>query len=424
MKVALLFPGQGSQYIGMGKTFFNNFQIVRDTFEEASETLNIDFRKLCFEGLVDELTKTENCQPAILTISVSAFRVYMNEIGVNPWILAGHSLGEYSALVCSGAMNFSDGLKLVRKRGEFMQQAVPTGIGSMAAISGIDMKVIEEKCRNYMNSSREVVSISNFNSKDQIVISGHKNSVEKISIELKTLGAKVFLLNVSAPFHCKLMQEAADRMNGELSKYIYNDFNYRVLSNVDANVYESKNYVISNLTKQITNSVRWIQSMNVLKDENIDLAIELGPKNILKNLMKKNVETLEVSSFEDLDDIKNLKNYLCESKNKYNTNLDLMKLIIKCMAVAVSTQNKNWNNDEYDKGVTQPYRKVKDMQKKLENEGRVPSYEDARVALDMLNSVFITKKTPYLERKMRMESILNDTEEKELFKDYICKIQV
>lgn len=419
MKIALLFPGQGSQYIGMGKELFDNFSVVRDTFQEASETLKIDFSKLCFEGPQDELVRTENCQPAILTLSVAAFRIYMNEIGIKPSILAGHSLGEYSALVCSGVMSFEDGLKLVRKRGEFMQKAVPLGVGSMAAISGADAKVIEEKCEKYMKLSNEVVSISNYNSKDQIVISGHKDSVNAIASEFRDLGSKVYQLKVSAPFHCKLMQEAADNLKHELLKNKYNDFKYKVLSNVSASAYESKNCIIDNLTKQITNPVRWIQIMNVLRDEKIDTAIELGPKKVLKNFMEKNVKEIYVSSFERLYDITNLKNLLCNCNHENNSKVELMKLIIKCMAVAISTKNNNWNNEEYEKGVIEPYRKVKDMQRKVEEEGIVPSYENAREALDMLKLVFLTKKTPYLEQKMRLESILSDTGTKDLFGKYL-----
>jgi [acyl-carrier-protein] S-malonyltransferase len=419
MKVAMLFPGQGSQYVGMGKALCEQFDIARNTFQQANEALNYDIQKLCFEGSMEELTKTENSQPAILTASVAAFRVYMQELGVAPHILAGHSLGEYSALVCTGGIEFADALKTVRQRGLFMQAAVPVGVGSMAAVNGLDIEVIERECSKYSTSGDKIASVSNYNSKDQIVISGHKEAISELSVVFSGMGANVIPLNVSAPFHCALMQPAADNLKLELQKYTYKDFKYPVISNVYAVPYATKDEIVDTLTKQVVDTVRWHESMKYLAGLDIDFAIEMGPKNVLKNLMRKNVKDIVAYTYDREEDIKTIKSRLTITQNNGNGDDKFMTVITRCMAAAVCTKNSNWNNDEYTNGVIEPYRRIKQIQMSLEKEGIKPTKEQAEEALSMLKSVFRTKGISTEGQLGRFNQILNETNTRDLFESII-----
>lgn len=417
-KLALLFPGQGSQYVGMCKELCEEYASARETFEEANDTLGFDLQKLCFEGSIEELTKTENTQPAILTASIAMHKVYMEITGIEPLYCAGHSLGEYSALVCSGAIRFSDALKIVRSRGRFMQEAVPHGVGAMAAVSGVSRDILGEECRK-VNKENSLVVLSNINSPDQIVISGHKSAVNEVGEVLKDLGARFISLKVSAPFHSPLMQPAADRLKVELEKYTYNPLRYQVISNVTALPYEGKDSIISNLTAQIVQPVNWQASMKYLDKQGIKTAIEMGPQTVLKNLMKKDALGITTFSFdqkEDFDAIIDLKKGADEGgKDDIASKL---KLITRCIAIAVCTKNSNWDNEEYDRGVVKPYRKVQQMLEELEKQGTEPSLEQMNEALEMLRSVFITKRTPVDEQIERFDQVFDESEMRHLFPQF------
>ncbi len=413
-KIVLLFPGQGSQYVGMGKALCESFSEVREIFEEANDALGFDLKKLCFEGDMQELTKTENTQPAILTASVAAFRVYMKEIGIEPAYTAGHSLGEFSALCCSGAIKFADAVKIVRQRGKFMQQAVAVGVGAMAAISGVSQSTIEEECSNASKNGKLVV-VSNYNSPDQIVISGNLEAVEEAGAKLKVLGARVIPLKVSAPFHSPLMQPAADMLNDELCKYSYFDLKYPVLSNVTALPYQGKESLIQNLTKQIVQPVRWQASMQYLQNEDVDLAIELGPQTVLRNLMKKNVPQIKTYSYDNDEDMQAVKRKLLSGEQDISNG---MEVITKCIAVAICTKNSNWDEQAYQKGVVEPYRKIKNLKEEILKENRQPSIEEIRQALDMLKSVLLTKMIPKEKQIECINQILKETKVKDIFNDF------
>ncbi len=411
-KCVLLFPGQGSQYVGMGKSIFERNSIAREVFEEANDILGFDLKGLCFQGEMDELTKTANTQPAILTASVASFRVYMQEFGSEPMYLAGHSLGEISALTCSGALEFADALKITRKRGEFMQDAVNMGEGAMCAISQANSELIEEECKKAQSDGKLVV-VSNYNSPDQIVISGYSQAVEHVANKLKEAGARVIPLKVSAPFHSPLMQEAADKLKNELGKYKFNEMKYPVISNVTALPYSGSRDITEYLSHQIVEPVRWQATMNFLEKEGVELAIELGPKNILKSLMKKNAPKIKAYSFDDEKDIKAL-NEEHMVNGQFGT-----QLIARCLAVAVCTKNSNWDNEQYRKGVVEPYRKIQSLLEEIEKSNRQPAIEEMDSALQMLKSVFATKMTPLDEKLERFEEIFKLTETSQLFPDFI-----
>ncbi|MCX7920712.1 MAG: ACP S-malonyltransferase [Clostridia bacterium] len=417
-KIALLFPGQGSQYVGMGKALDENFSIARQTFEEANDILQFDLQKLCFEGDIEELTKTENTQPALLAASVAAFRVYMKEYDLKPSFMAGHSLGEFSALTCAGAIEFKDALRIVRQRGIFMQQAVALGTGSMAAVSSLDKSVIEYECRKFSEDG-QVVVVSNYNSPAQTVISGHKNAVQTVSDKLAALGGRVIPLKVSAPFHSPLMKPAAEKLAVEMNKYKFNEPLCPVISNVSALPYEGSGQIVESLAAQITAPVRWQESVEYIQNQGVDIAIEMGPQTVLKNLVKKIAPSIKIFSFDKEEDKKALKDEINleqivakESKGFRHT------IVTKSIAIAICTRNRNWDNDEYQKGVVEPYRNIQKMQEKLEEDGKEPSIEQMTQAIEMLRSVFITKKVSVEEQIQRFNELFDVTGTRGIFKDF------
>ena len=300
-KIAFLFPGQGSQAPGMGRELIENFASAREVFEEADAALGFSLSKLCFEGPAEELQLTANTQPAILAVSVAAARV-LEEKCVRPDYVAGHSLGEYSALVTTGALKLSDALRLVRKRGEYMQEAVPVGQGAMAALLGLEAGVVDEICREAAGD--EVVSPANLNSPAQIVIAGHRDAVERAIKLAKARGARhAVLLHVSAPFHCSLMEPAAERLARDLDEVTILDPQVPLVNNADAAIIRSAEAVRDGLKRQVTSPVRWTDSMRLLRKEGVDLFIEVGPGKVLSGLMRQIDREARVWRAGDLDSL-------------------------------------------------------------------------------------------------------------------------
>ncbi len=426
-KVALLFSGQGSQYVGMGEALSEKYPEVRRIFDQANDILGYDLAKICFKGNLAELTRTENAQPAILTMSKALFEIYMKEIGIAPYYTAGHSLGEISALTCAGVIEFSDALKIVRQRGLLMQEAGAKAEGAMAAIVGIDLAIIQTECAK-LNNSEPVLVIANYNSPDQVVISGHKPTVTEAGRILADKGAKVTPLKVSAAFHSPLMLPAGQSLEAELKKYQYHSFKWPVLSNVTASPYPDSGEVASLLTQQLTMPVRWRESMAYLEKQGIEIAVEIGPRTVLRNLMKSNTQSIKAFSFEKPEDQTELKKILpAETAKKETpaapqpvnvTNVLRNKFIAKCIHIAVTTRNRNWDNDEYQKGVIEPYRKIQQLQERLEKEGKEPTQDEMQEALEMLRSVLTTKKVPALEQISRYNELFETTGARPLFPDF------
>ncbi len=283
--IAFLFPGQGSQAIGMSKDLAEQYPIARETFEEADEALGYKLSQACFEGPEDQLRLTEITQPAILTASVAAWRV-VNENGLTPRFVAGHSLGEYSAHVAAGTLSFADAVRTVRHRGKYMQEAVPVGVGTMAAILGMEFDKVAEVCRDA--SQGEVCEPANINSPEQIVISGHTAAVERATKLADERGAKrAKVLQVSAPFHCSLMKPAQDRLAIDLSSITFSKPAAGVVCNVDAALLEDGDRSRDALIRQVTGSVKWEQSMRLLIGQGVDTFVEIGPGRVLCGLMRQ-----------------------------------------------------------------------------------------------------------------------------------------
>ncbi|OGE24219.1 MAG: [acyl-carrier-protein] S-malonyltransferase [Candidatus Dadabacteria bacterium RBG_19FT_COMBO_40_33] len=304
---AFVFPGQGSQYVGMGQDLYKEFPTARRTFEESSEVLGLDMAKLCFEGDSKDLRLTENTQPAILTVSVAAWLVLDEETGIKADFLAGHSLGEYSALVASGGLDFKDAVLVVRKRGEYMQAAVPDGVGAMAAILGLSKEKVEEACREASQDGL-IVSPANFNAPGQVVISGNKEAVEEACALAKSNGAKrAVLLEVSAPFHCALMNTVAKRLEEVLSQVDIFELEVPVVSNYEAKPNKDSSRVKTLLIDQVANPVRWDDSVNMLYESGVREYVEIGPGNVLSGLIKRTVSNISVLNFEKVEQLKSLK---------------------------------------------------------------------------------------------------------------------
>jgi len=295
--IAFLFPGQGSQAVGMGKGFYEVSPGAKAIFEEANDSLGFDLRKLAFEGPETELALTANTQPAVLTASVAAATACA-ERGLRPALAAGHSLGEYSALVIAGALRFADAVRIVRKRGEFMQEAVPIGTGAMAAIMGIDLPTVETVCADAAQG--EVVEIANVNSAQQIVIAGHRPAVERAVALATARGGKMsVMLPVSAPFHCSLMAPAGTRLARELEAAPVSDPRVPIVRNVDAGVTRKADDVRPFLLRQVASPVRWTECVQRLAAEGATAFVEVGPGRVLSGLLRRIVNGARGHSIED-----------------------------------------------------------------------------------------------------------------------------
>jgi len=296
-KVEFVFPGQASQYPGMGKELAENYPAARAVFEEADKALGFSISKMCFEGSEEELKLTANTQPAILTVSVAAYRV-VAEKGLAPDYVAGHSLGEYSALVAVGALNFADAVRLVRKRGQYMQDAVPAGQGGMAAIMGISPAVVQDACKRA--AAGEICTPANLNSPEQTVISGHASAVKRAVEIASQLGAKrSMMLAVSAPFHSALMMPAQEKLAKDLRATKFADLQVPLVTNVDADTIRKGDEAREALIRQVSMTVRWQESMRLLLDEGVNTFVEVGPGRVLTGLMRQIERSVASLNVED-----------------------------------------------------------------------------------------------------------------------------
>jgi [acyl-carrier-protein] S-malonyltransferase len=297
-KIAFVFPGQGSQHAGMGKDLAEKFPAAREAFEIADEALGFALSELCFNGPAEQLQLTENTQPAILTTSIAALRAMESQDFSAPSFVAGHSLGEYSALVAGGALSLPDAVRIVRARGRYMQEAVPVGAGAMAAILGADLQVINDACREA--AAGEVCNAANINSQNQVVIAGNVAAVDRAIGILKERGAKrAMKLNVSAPFHSALMKPAEERLAVDLEKILFQELTVPVVTNVDAKAVASGAEAKAALIRQVAQTVRWLESVEFLISQGVQSLVEIGPGKVLSGLVRQIDRNLVCVNVED-----------------------------------------------------------------------------------------------------------------------------
>ncbi len=306
---ALLFPGQGSQFVGMGKDFFDRFDIVKKIFKDADQKLNYNLSKIILEGPENDLRLTKNTQPAILTISYSIFQLIKEEFNIelkNFKYFAGHSLGEYSALVSSGSLDFLDALYLLHERGKFMQEAVPSGTGSMLAVMGMELEELEKLVKE-QNNDLGICEIANDNSDGQIILSGHKKAIDTINTTLKKIKKRSIFLPVSAPFHCSLMKPAAEKMEEKINNTNFKNPKISLVANVTAEEVSNFEKIKNLLVKQIVSRVRWRESVLYMIEQGVNEFIEIGPGKVLSGLVKRIDDKVSSKSINTIEEIKSFK---------------------------------------------------------------------------------------------------------------------
>ncbi len=394
-KKAFLFPGQGSQYVGMGKSLCQRSKTASEIFERAGDALHLDMKKLCWEEDIATLTLSPNAQPAILTTSYAMYQVCVEEQEIRPDAMAGHSLGEITALTCAGALEFEDAVRLVRKRGEFMN--LPGTDGAMFAVMTRDVELVEGLCRQETDG---VVSVSNYNSHVQTVISGNRANVLQVVNALEGQEVKCRELNVSAPFHCALMEPAAELFRQELKGYAFGKPVCPVLSNVTAMPYETAGQIPELLVQQVVRPVRWTESMKWLRRANTEYCVELGPGHVLQSLMKRNYGEIPVFAYDDGGEPERLHAFV---------EAGYIPFLSRCMGLAVSARNTCWDNDAYRDGVITPYNRLRAMQDKTEAEGRAATEEEMLEGAKLLKAILTTKGCPEKEQAERFYELLADT---------------
>lgn len=412
-KLAFLFPGQGAQFVGMGKSMYDQYDLARHTFEEAGDSLGFDVAKLCFEGGLADLNRADKGWPALVTVSTALFRVYMKELGVAPQFVAGHSLGEYAALTCAGGLRFSDALRIVRYRGQLSEELVAQDFGGMSVIEGVEHSVVEAECRT-VSTSDKLVAISCYNAPHQVDISGHNDLVLEVEGRMLEAGGQVTPLMGSSPMHSPLMQEAALKLKEELQRYHFGYLRYPVVSNVTGRLYRGAESIIENLVAHLVRPVQWQGTIEYLQRNGVTITIEMGPKNVLSSLTRLNAPDLKAYCFGVREDRETLTDLLSAP----NFRKHVPTVITKCLAVGAATPNKNWDNDAYRTGVIEPYRRIQEIQAQIDQEGRTPTVEEMRLALESLRTLLQTKQVAAEEQAEWFEQIFDETGTRYLFKEF------
>ena len=338
IRAGFIFPGQGSHYVGMGKTLCNQYSEAKITFEEAEDALGIDLRKICFYGPISELNKPNIMFAALLTVCVSAYRAFHHSTGIEPVISAGHSLGEYAALVCGRSLSFIDALQIVSYRGLL---AANFQSGYMAIIEDLDDDIIENECQK-LNEEGTSLSISAYNSKTQTVVSGQKEILEELIFILNRIGGRVTPIYTSPPLHCPILLPTISDLKNVLKQYKFLKPLYPVISNVYAREYENADCIVEALSVHMSRPVQWLKTMNLIKAANVDVVVELGPQNKLSQLMIQTFKEIPSYSFCQEKGIDKLYDFINNKKNIEHRGDMFYKAIIRCVSISTSTKNMFW----------------------------------------------------------------------------------
>lgn len=403
-KVALIFPGQGSQCIGMAMSLYKELDIVRKTFEEASDILGFEVPKFCFEGTLSELSSIDKIQPVLLTVSIALYRAYMEQIGFEPRFCAGHSLGEYSALTCAGILLFKDALKILEYRGALSKEVLDSKVGTMTIIEGLDSNVVEAVCKEKSKDER-FVGINCYNTHLQFSIAGHRSAVEEAEEEFLDLGARVTPLLTSAPFHSPIMSAVIPRLQEELSKYTYHSFKWPVVTNLTGKPHIRTDNMLEHLSDHMTKPVQWYSTMSFLKQFGVTSFVEMGPKNVLTNMTKTSLKGVRSFCYGIKEDRTELYKLITQSSNFKK---EQSTFVSKCITAAVATPNANNNTSEYMKGVIEPYKKLCSLNEKIKTSNSKASQEEMKEAVILLKCIFKTKKVTLDEQVQWFHQIIDE----------------
>ncbi|TKI55065.1 ACP S-malonyltransferase [Brevibacillus antibioticus] len=428
-RIALLFPGQGSQFVGMGKALCDEFPVACATFKEANEVLGYDITQICFQGNHSLLNKIENSLVAMLIYGVAAYRVYQQEIGIKPDLAAGHSLGEYTALVCSGVISYADTLRVVRKRSELAMEVASMGRYSMSLINNLDHMLVARLCER-LSSDQQFASIAAINAANQVLIAGDEQAVMSVEDAGIERGGEITPFLMSPPFHCMRMKTAADKLAVELQNLIYYDFAFPVISNVTARPYQHPEEICDNLIQQMTHPVQWQQTYSYMQEQGITTAIEMGPQAIITNLTKQNAPLIKGYSFgknEERDlviEARKLSALKYETQNATVSMASYRDFIYSCLVEAVATRNRNWNEEEYQEGVVKPYQMINEIAEEIDRSNAAPSVEQIRQALSHLKTILTTKQLPLDQLQQRLYKIIEETRTSDIFLQNMTEISV
>lgn len=393
-KIAILFPGGGSHYVGMGRVFFNAYKIAREVFEEANDILGYDLSRICFEGSMEVLSTMEKSQPAIFTTSMAAYRVYEQEIGIKPTFAAGHSLGEYSALCAAGVLSFSDALKVVKRRGELLQLSGVDGDKGMAAINKIDCNALENEISK-INDHQTKLFISVYNSPHQLVVAGGRNEIRDLVSNLQHTEAESVILNISSPSHCPLMNVVVNEFKTALAQYSFRAPGFPIISNVTARPYQPVDEVDALLCEHLVKPVQWERSIRWIYDQGIDAVIDIGPQNVLRNINHFIVPSLKSFGFDGFEDVSEVKRELAIGSIDFNA------VLRHSLSAAAGTKNYNHHSDTYRQDVIIPYNLLKEMAAR--SAVLIPTVAEMEKAKKTLHGILLAKGVP----ESRIENYLN-----------------
>jgi len=405
MKMGFVFPGQGSQFVGMGQSLYNRHKLIRQTYEQASEILDIDISKISFEGPLAKLSQLENLFPAIVIQEIASYRSFMKEYGTAPQICAGHSLGEYAALHCSGALSFKDTLLLVRLRGRFAQTIVDSGAAGMSIVDEIAIEQVENICKN-MQEEGARVWVSCRNSPTQTAICGRSEDMKNAEDEIASHGGKISPLFDNAPFHCQLMQEFAAPFEEEINKCQIYYTRYPVISGLTGKPFLKESEIRAGLVRQLYMPINWINVAAYMKRCSLTHVVEMSGKNILTNLVKDSLPDTECLCYGHKQAEPRLRELILEDEKVAR---HIPTVITKCLKAAVATPNENFDEQEYEEGVIKPYRKIVALQEQLEVAQEKPSKEYMNEALVHLKSILDTKRVSIKEQYEWLQEILDET---------------
>ncbi|WP_366295635.1 ACP S-malonyltransferase [Paenibacillus sp. AN1007] len=383
IKLGFMFSGQGSQYKGMGY-LADRFKIAQCIFDQASDILGYDLLSVMNDSNPNVLQQTEYAQPAIFTYSYAWYQILKENYNIKPVCGAGHSLGEFTALTCSGVLSFDDALTLVNKRGQLMQQAAENSFGGMAAIKGLHRSIIEEVC-SLLSKGDRLVQISNINTEDQIVISGENSKVRQASDKLAKLGGTVYPVHVSAPFHTPYMASANAQLLDILSQINFADGEWPVIGNVTAKPYVSLDDIRTGISHHMLHPVRWSDSMDWMLRQGVNTFIEIGPRSALRNMMKQTLPHIDAFSCEEHD------NQIAELMSEYNQP-KYVTLLSACLSTALLVPNRNNNREEYEYGALQPLKELSTLEAKSQEKKLKETDAEQREALRLFQRIITTKK--------------------------------